>query len=190
MMYIRFLFSLRNVEDLLQECGIDICHGTVRFWQNKYGLMLAAGIQQTRVQRMRSLQHCRSRKLPGSADRTEDLLSDVAIPAERNLGASRLPFLTLQHVCRIAGEFRQARNQGTPYVHLVCSRTARPAPVCRTRRRATPSTVHVAYRPTVDCRCLRTSVTCGLGRGGAAWGVLKPFGGVHGVVDHSCPHPR
>ena len=30
MMYIRFPLSLRNVEDLLFERGIDLCHETVR----------------------------------------------------------------------------------------------------------------------------------------------------------------
>lgn len=32
MLYVRFPLSLRNVEDLLQKRGIDICHDTVRFW--------------------------------------------------------------------------------------------------------------------------------------------------------------
>ena len=32
MMYVRFPLSLRNVEDLLHERGIDICHETVRHW--------------------------------------------------------------------------------------------------------------------------------------------------------------
>jgi len=32
MMYVRFPLSLRNVEDLLFERGIDICHETVRQW--------------------------------------------------------------------------------------------------------------------------------------------------------------
>ncbi len=32
MMYVRFPLSLRNVEDLLFERGIDICHETVRVW--------------------------------------------------------------------------------------------------------------------------------------------------------------
>jgi len=32
MTYIRFPLSLRNVEDLLHERGIDICHETLRFW--------------------------------------------------------------------------------------------------------------------------------------------------------------
>jgi len=32
MMYIRFPLSLRNVEDLLHERGIDFCHETVRYW--------------------------------------------------------------------------------------------------------------------------------------------------------------
>ena len=32
MLYIRFPLSLRNVEDLLHERGIEISHETVRFW--------------------------------------------------------------------------------------------------------------------------------------------------------------
>jgi putative transposase len=32
MLYIRFLLSLRNVEDLLHERGIEISHQTVRCW--------------------------------------------------------------------------------------------------------------------------------------------------------------
>ncbi len=31
-MYVRFTLSLRNVEDLLFERGVDICHETVRQW--------------------------------------------------------------------------------------------------------------------------------------------------------------
>jgi putative transposase len=32
MMYVRFPLSLRQVEDLPHEQGINICHETVRFW--------------------------------------------------------------------------------------------------------------------------------------------------------------
>ena len=32
MLYVRFPLSLRNVEDLLFERGIDVCHETVRLW--------------------------------------------------------------------------------------------------------------------------------------------------------------
>jgi len=32
MMYVRFPLSLRNVEDLLHEPGIDVSHETKRFW--------------------------------------------------------------------------------------------------------------------------------------------------------------
>ena len=42
MMYIRFPLSLRNVEDLLHERGIDICHETVRYWRHRFGQMFAA----------------------------------------------------------------------------------------------------------------------------------------------------
>ena len=43
MMYIRYLLSLRTVEDLLHERGIDICHETVRFGWNRLGPIFAAG---------------------------------------------------------------------------------------------------------------------------------------------------
>jgi putative transposase len=49
MMYIRFPLSLRNVEDLLHERGIDICHETVRFWWHRFGPMFAAEIRRRRV---------------------------------------------------------------------------------------------------------------------------------------------
>ncbi len=50
MMYIRYPLSLRRVEDLLFERGIDICHETVRFWWNRFGPMFAAEIRKRRVQ--------------------------------------------------------------------------------------------------------------------------------------------
>lgn len=53
MMYVRFPLSLRNVEDLLFERGIDICHETVRFWWNRFGPMFAADIKRQRINRMR-----------------------------------------------------------------------------------------------------------------------------------------
>ena len=54
MMYVRFPLSLRNVEDLLHERGIEISHETVRFWWNRFGPMFAAEIRRKRVSRMRS----------------------------------------------------------------------------------------------------------------------------------------
>ncbi len=49
MMYIRFPLSLRQVEDLLFERGIDISHETVRFWWNRFGPMFAREIRKRRV---------------------------------------------------------------------------------------------------------------------------------------------
>ena len=49
MMYVRFPLSLRNVEDLLHERGIDICHETVRYWWNKFGPMFAREIRKKRM---------------------------------------------------------------------------------------------------------------------------------------------
>ena len=59
MMYVRYPLSLRNVEDLLFERGIDICHETVRLWWNRFGPMFAAEIRRKRVQQMRAHTHWR-----------------------------------------------------------------------------------------------------------------------------------
>lgn len=54
LMYVRFPLSLRNVDNLLFERGIDICQETVRFWWwNRFGPMFAADIRRQRVSRMR-----------------------------------------------------------------------------------------------------------------------------------------
>ena len=52
-MYVKYPLSLRNVEDLLAERGIDISHETVRFWWNRFGPMFAAEIRKRRVAHMR-----------------------------------------------------------------------------------------------------------------------------------------
>ena len=49
MMYVRFPLSLRNVEDLLHERGIDIAHETVRFWWNRFGPLFASKIRKKRA---------------------------------------------------------------------------------------------------------------------------------------------
>ena len=49
MMYVRFPLSLRNVEDLLHERGIDISHETVRFWWNRFGPLMARGWCQSKT---------------------------------------------------------------------------------------------------------------------------------------------
>ncbi|QNL20166.1 IS6 family transposase [Hyphobacterium sp. CCMP332] len=54
MMYVRFPLSLRNVEDLLHERGIDVCHETVRFWWNRFGPMFAGEIRRKRADRLRA----------------------------------------------------------------------------------------------------------------------------------------
>lgn len=54
MLYVRFPLSLRNVEDLLHERGIEVSHETVRFWWNRFGPMFASEIRRNRISRMRS----------------------------------------------------------------------------------------------------------------------------------------
>ena len=48
MMYVKYPLSLRNVEDLLAERGVDISHETVRFRWNRFGPMFAAEIRKRR----------------------------------------------------------------------------------------------------------------------------------------------
>ena len=53
----RFPLSLRNVEDLLFERGIDQCYGTVRMWWNRFGPVSAEDRRQQRINRMRGFRH-------------------------------------------------------------------------------------------------------------------------------------
>jgi putative transposase len=59
MMYVRFPLSLRNVEDLLAERGIDLSHETERYWWNRFGPMFAGEVRRQRVSRMRGFRHWR-----------------------------------------------------------------------------------------------------------------------------------
>ena len=54
MLYVRFPLSLRNVEDLLYERGVDVSHETVRFWWHRFGPMFASEIRKRRISGMRS----------------------------------------------------------------------------------------------------------------------------------------
>ena len=62
MMYVRFPLSLRQVEDLLSERGIDICHETVRYWWNRFGPLFAAEIRKRRVHRHGSVANLAKRR--------------------------------------------------------------------------------------------------------------------------------
>ncbi len=54
MLYVRFPLSLRNVEDLLHERGVDVSHETVRYWWHRFGPMFAAEFRKRRIEGMRS----------------------------------------------------------------------------------------------------------------------------------------
>ena len=59
MLYVRFPLSLRNVEDLLFERGIDVCHETVRLWWNRFGPLFAADIRRRRIREQQGTRHWR-----------------------------------------------------------------------------------------------------------------------------------
>jgi putative transposase len=49
MYYVRYPLSFRQVEDILHERGIDICHETVRFWVGRFGSKFAREIRKIRA---------------------------------------------------------------------------------------------------------------------------------------------
>ena len=55
MMYVRFPLSLPNVEDLLHERGIDICHESVRLWVDRFGPVFAGKIRARHASFMRQV---------------------------------------------------------------------------------------------------------------------------------------
>ena len=59
MTYVRTPLSLRNVEDLLHERGIEVSHETVRFRWDRFRPMFAAEIRRKRVEAMRQHTHWR-----------------------------------------------------------------------------------------------------------------------------------
>jgi putative transposase len=61
MLYIRCPLSLRQVEYILFERRIDICHETNRLWWNSFGPMFAASIRRKRVESLRAVPRWPSR---------------------------------------------------------------------------------------------------------------------------------
>ena len=46
-LYFKFTLSLRDVEEILAERGIDVSYETVRCWPEKFGVAIAASIRRT-----------------------------------------------------------------------------------------------------------------------------------------------
>jgi len=59
MMYVRFPLSLRNVEDLLHERGVDVSHEAIRYWWNRFGPLFASEIRRRRIQGFCGFRHWR-----------------------------------------------------------------------------------------------------------------------------------
>ena len=49
LLYVKYPLSLRHVEDILAERGIDISQETVRQWWNRFGPMFASAIRKKRI---------------------------------------------------------------------------------------------------------------------------------------------
>ena len=44
-LYIRLLLSLHNIDDLLDDRGVEISHETVRYWWNRFSTIFASHIR-------------------------------------------------------------------------------------------------------------------------------------------------
>lgn len=56
---LRFPLSLRHVEDLRFERGIDLSHKTIRFWRNRFEPMFVGEVRQRRVSYLRGVRRWR-----------------------------------------------------------------------------------------------------------------------------------
>jgi putative transposase len=45
MYYVRYPLSLRQVEDILHERGIDVCHEKIRYWWNKFSTLFSKEVK-------------------------------------------------------------------------------------------------------------------------------------------------
>ena len=55
-LYVRFPLSLRNVEDLLDERGVDVSYESFRYWWHRFGSQFASEIKKRRAGGMRRRQ--------------------------------------------------------------------------------------------------------------------------------------
>lgn len=53
-LYFRFTLSLRDVEEMLAERGVDVSYETIRCWTMKFGTAIAANIRKGGVSPMRT----------------------------------------------------------------------------------------------------------------------------------------
>jgi transposase-like protein len=110
MMYVKCPLSLRNVEGLLAERGIDISHETVRFWWNRFGLMFAAEIRQERVAHMHGYPHGRWHLDEVFVERQRKALLSLA----RATPIARLEVSVLRHVLTTCGYSDKAVSAAWP----------------------------------------------------------------------------
>ena len=107
MMYIRYPLSLRQVEDILFERGIDICRETVRFWCNLFGPMFAAAISSQGTKTRVASMVLKGEALPETCPmiRSNCQFSIVSNQVHRSLtitaiGANRDEFVTFEEYLR------------------------------------------------------------------------------------------
>ena len=54
MLYVKFPLSLRNLEDLLHERGVDVSYESVRYWRHRFGSQCLSEIKKFFFLRLRT----------------------------------------------------------------------------------------------------------------------------------------
>ena len=120
MLYVRYPLSLRQVEDLLFERGIDICHETVRYWWNRFGPLFAAEIRKRRVRH-------------GSYSLWRWHLDEVFV---RINGETHYPWRAVDHegeVLEVLATKRRDREAALRFLRRAMKRYGRPATIVTDR---------------------------------------------------------
>ena len=146
---LRFPLSLRIVEDLLHEPGVDVSHETVRFWWHRFGPMFAAKIKKRRIEGMKSSRwrwHLDEvfAKINGERHYLSKP-STVCVPAH---GA--VPCATMKK-----GPIRAARDPMPTGPDRRCRNPIRPVPAQGGRVRQAPNRCHLGAvaSPLKSCGC-------------------------------------
>ena len=100
MLYVWFPLSLRNVEDLLHERGIEVSHETIRFWCNRFGPQFASEIRKRRAHQLRSYSAALREKGNSDSQTTGQYLDNM-------IENSHLPFRRRE---RAMSRFRRMRS--------------------------------------------------------------------------------
>ena len=176
-LYLRFTLSLRDVEDLLAECGIAVSYEAIRRWVNYFGPKIAMDLRtrvldvlvqsrrnkQAALKLMRKLLKSRARRLVmGQVAVTEKSNEIVAIPALLDMMAIEGAVVTIDAMGCPRSFARKIIDKKADYILALKGNqgTKRARAASRFPRRGprAPSGTPTQQRPGALPRCRRAAI--------------------------------